>query len=104
MPDEFTPTTICSNCWYENGRAVYNINGRCDSCGGTDFIEHGIDPDTTKELERPEHPEEYDPDNGSPDDTYHDSISSRDKVRQQIDDMREKKYPNPLRRSGFFKD
>ena len=105
---DFIPKTICSNCWYQSERIVYNINGRCDTCGGVDFIEHGVDPDTTQELERPETPEDYpetDFDYGPQfDEEETNSISSREKVKKQLDEMREKKYPNPLRKPGFFKD
>lgn len=29
--------SVCANCFRNEERYVYNINGRCDSCGGTDF-------------------------------------------------------------------
>lgn len=29
---------VCSNCLPEK---IYNVNGRCDNCGGTDWVENG---------------------------------------------------------------
>lgn len=37
--------SICSSCWYQNERVVYNVNGRCDVCSGTDFVDAGITSD-----------------------------------------------------------
>lgn len=99
---EFHTPQICSNCWYQSERIVYNINGRCDTCGGVDFIDMGHDPDRTQELERPDLqdiPEE------KPEIEQDElSQSAREKVQQQLEEMRGKKYPNPLRKPGFFKD
>ncbi len=45
---------ICSYCWYEQELIVWNVNGRCDNCGGIDWIESGPILADTQELERPD--------------------------------------------------
>ena len=36
---------ICEACWYQNEKIRYNINGKCDTCGGTSFIDPGTSDD-----------------------------------------------------------
>ncbi len=42
--------THCANCFEANEILVANINGRCDHCGGCDFVE--IEPcDNCSEID-----------------------------------------------------
>jgi len=117
MPEDTTKEIqlkreICSQCWYQHERVTYNVNGRCDRCGGTDWIDAGITQEdaidaTLQELheifedEPPGMWEHADYSGGDPNEQSH---SAREKVQQQLKEMKEKKYPNPLRKTGFFKD
>lgn len=42
---------ICVSCYLDRGVRVYDVNGRCDECGGTSF-ENEIDLDDYIKGER----------------------------------------------------
>jgi len=106
MPEDTTKDIeikrqICSQCWYQHELVTYNVNGRCDRCGGTDWIDAGItqedaDDETLQELhESFEAMKEIEPNISN--------ISSRDKVHNLLEDIRENpKHINPLRKRSRF--
>lgn len=36
---------LCAACWFEDEIPVENVNGRCDRCGGTDWLDYEVDND-----------------------------------------------------------
>lgn len=96
---EIITQTICSTCWYEDQRICNNINGRCDRCGGADFIETGPILDETREIELPELPPDED------EIEIEGVVSSREKVQSLVEDLRHNpRNVNPLRKSERFWD
>lgn len=42
---------ICSSCWYDKEIIIYNVNGKCDNCGGVVWIDPGeFDPELIKMI------------------------------------------------------
>jgi hypothetical protein len=106
MPEDTTKEIqfkreICSQCWYQNECVTYNVNGRCDRCGGTDWIDAGITQEdatdeTLQELhESFEAMKEVEPNTSN--------VSSRQKVHDLVEDKRNHpSITNPLRKSSRF--
>jgi hypothetical protein len=102
MPDttkeiEFS-RQICTQCWFQHERVTWNINGRCDVCGGTDWIDAGQDH-FDKFEEQQERETEFDYV-----DLPEETQSYRELAMEKANLMRENKKPNPFRKSGFWKE
>lgn len=86
--------SICSSCWYENEVVTYNVNGRCDRCNGTDWIDAGITSDQQVVILQDD--EEDTP-------VLETGLSAREFAMQQTERLRNKHGYSPDR-DHFFKD